>query len=102
MLANHGVFRGTRILSAQAVEAMAHDYTPDHHGYGLTMSVAAGVMPLLTLVNPGTFGHGGAFGTNGTVDPKNGLITVFLPQMVDGNAKLAGDIFTALAEASVQ
>jgi CubicO group peptidase (beta-lactamase class C family) len=59
-------------------------------------------MPLLTLVNPGTFGHGGAFGTNGTVDAKNGLVTVFLPQMVGGNAKLASDVFTALAEAAVQ
>ena len=102
MLAGRGVFHGKRILSAQAVEAMAHDYTPDHHGYGLTMTVAAGTMPLLTLVNPGTFGHGGAFGTNGTVDAKNGLVTVFLPQMVGGNAKLAGDVFTALAEAAVQ
>jgi len=101
MLAGRGVFRGTRILSAQAVEAMAHDYTPDHHGYGLTMSVAGGTMPLLTLVNPGTFGHGGAFGTNGSVDPKNGLVTVFLPQMVGGNTKSALDIFTALAEAAV-
>ena len=101
MLAGRGVFRGRRILSAQAVEAMTHDYTPDHHGYGLTMTVAAGTMPLLTLVNPGTFGHGGAFGTSGTVDPKNGLITIFLPQMVGGNAKFAGDVLNALAEAAV-
>jgi CubicO group peptidase (beta-lactamase class C family) len=102
MLANRGVFHGARILSAQAVEAMARDYTPDHRAYGLTMSVAVGNMPFLTLVNPGTFGHGGAFGTNGTVDPKNGLVTVFLPQMVGGNAKLANNVFTALAEAAVQ
>ena len=102
MLANRGAFRGKRILSAQAVEAMAHDYTPDHRGYGLTMSVAEGIRPLLTLVNPGTFGHGGAFGTNGTVDAKNGVVTVFLPQMVGGNSKLAEDVFTALAEAAVQ
>ena len=69
MLGNKGVFGGNRVLSPQAVEAMTHDYTPDHHGYGLTMSVAEGVRPLLNLVNPGTFGHGGAFGTNGAVDP---------------------------------
>jgi CubicO group peptidase (beta-lactamase class C family) len=102
MHASRGVFRGKRILSAQAVEAMTHDYTPDHRAYGLTMRVAEGTMPLLTLVNPGTFGHGGAFGANGTVDPKNGLVMVFLPQMVGGNAKSAGDVFTALAEAAVQ
>jgi CubicO group peptidase (beta-lactamase class C family) len=102
MLANHGVFHGKRILSAQAVEAMAQDYTPDHTGYGLTMHVAEGNKSLLTLVNPGTFGHGGAFGTSGTIDPKNGLVTVFLPQMVGGNSKFALDVFTALAEAAAQ
>jgi CubicO group peptidase (beta-lactamase class C family) len=102
MLANKGVFEGKRILSAQAVEAMAHDYTPDHRGYGLTMSVADGVRPLLNLVNPGTFGHGGAFGTSGAVDPKTGLVTVFLPQMVGGPVKLAQDIFNQLAESAVR
>ena len=81
---------------------MAHDYTPDHRGYGLTMSVVEGTRSLLNLVNPGTFGHGGAFGTNGSVDPKNGLVTVFLPQMVGGPTKLAQDVFTQLAEASVR
>lgn len=102
MLANRGTLGGKRILSPQAVEAMAHDYTPDHRGYGLTMSVAEGTRPLLNLVSPGTFGHGGAFGTNGSVDPKNGLVTVFLLQMVGGPTKLAQDVFTQLAEASVR
>jgi CubicO group peptidase (beta-lactamase class C family) len=102
MLADRGAFRGKRILSAQAVEAMVHDYTPDHRGYGLTMGVVEGTAPLLNLVNPGTFGHGGAFGTNGTVDPKNGLVTVFLAQMVGGNSKLALNAFTQLAEAAVR
>ncbi|HEY2018654.1 MAG TPA: serine hydrolase domain-containing protein, partial [Bryobacteraceae bacterium] len=58
MLANRGTLGGKRILSPQALEAMAHDYTPDHRGYGLTMSVAEGTRSLLNLVNPGTFGHG--------------------------------------------
>jgi CubicO group peptidase (beta-lactamase class C family) len=102
MLGNRGVSGGKRILSPQAVEAMAHDYTPDHRGYGLTMSVTEGVRPLLNLVNPGTFGHGGAFGTNGAVDPKTGLVTVFLPQMVGGPTKLAQDAFMQLAGAAVR
>jgi CubicO group peptidase (beta-lactamase class C family) len=102
MLAHRGVFNGRRILSAQAVEAMTHDYTPDHHGYGLTVSVAEGVRPLLNLVSPGTFGHGGAFGTNGLVDPKTGLVTVFLPQMAGGPTRVAQDIFTQLAESAVR
>jgi CubicO group peptidase (beta-lactamase class C family) len=102
MLANRGTLDGKRILSPQAVEAMAQDYTPDHHGYGLTMSVAGGVRPLLNLISPGAFGHGGAFGTNGSVDMKNGLVTVFLLQMMGGATKPALDAFTQLAEAAVR
>lgn len=102
MLANKGTFGGVRILSPEAVEAMAHDYTPDHRGYGLTMTVTEGPKSLLNLINPGTFGHGGAFGTNGAVDPNNGLVTVFLPQMVGGPVKLAQDIFMQLAGAAVR
>ena len=81
---------------------MVHDYTPDHNGYGLTLTVTEGAGPQLNLINPGTFGHGGAFGTSGAVDPKNGLVTVFLPQMVGGPTKRAQDIFTQLAEAAVR
>jgi CubicO group peptidase (beta-lactamase class C family) len=102
MLANRGTYGGKRILSPQAVETMVQDYTPDHSGYGLTMTVAGGTAQQLNLVNLGTFGHGGAFGTSGTIDPKNGLVIVFLPQMMGGPTKLALDIFTQLAEAAVR
>jgi len=102
MLANRGVFRGKRILSAQAVEAMTQDHTPGHTGYGLTLSVQEGPRPLLNLLSPGSFGHGGAFGTSGVVDPKNGLVLIFLPQMVGGNSKAALDAFVQVAESAVQ
>lgn len=102
MLANRGVLNGTRIISPPAVEAMTHDYTPDHKGYGLTVSVAEGVRPLLNFVKPGTFGHGGAFGTNGSIDPKTGLVTVFLPQMMGGPTREAQDLFAQLAESAVR
>ena len=105
MLANRGTFAGKRILSSQAVEAMAHDYTPDHSGYGLTLVIAKGPQSLLTLVNPGTFGHDGAFGTIGAVDPKNGLIMIFLTQMIGGvfgSTRFANDTFTQLGEAAVR
>lgn len=102
MLANRGLFRGKRILSAQAVEAMTQDHTPGHTGYGLTLSLQEGAAPLLNLLRPGSFGHGGAFGTDGIVDPKNGLVLIFLPQMVGGNSKSARDAFVQLAESAVQ
>lgn len=102
MLANRGIYQGKRILSAQAVEAMIHDYTPDKRGYGLTVTVAGGQRNMLNLVTPGTFGHGGAFGTGGWVDPANGLVTVFLPQMMGGPSRFAKDVFVQLAESSMR
>jgi CubicO group peptidase (beta-lactamase class C family) len=102
MLADRGTYQGKRILSAQAVEAMTHDYTPDHQNYGLTLSILDGTHTLFHLINPGTFGHGGAFGSIGLVDPKNGLIMIFLAQMVGGPTLDARNIFCQLAESSVR
>jgi CubicO group peptidase (beta-lactamase class C family) len=68
----------------------------------LAVGITDGPRTLLNLVNPGTFGHGGAFGTGGFVDPKNALVTVFLTQMMGGPTKLAKDAFTQIAEAAVR
>ena len=102
MLANDGVLEGRRYLSAQAVDAMKQDRTPDHSGYGLTLAVMNDPAKLFDLVSPGTFGHGGAFGTGGWIDPKDELIIVFLPQMNDGTAGLAQHVLSQIAESAVR
>ena len=40
----------------------------------------------LLLHSPGTFGRGGAFGTEGWIDPKNDQIRIMLVQVADGRA----------------
>ena len=102
MLANGGTSGGRRYLSKQSIAAMTQDYTPDHSGYGLTFSLSNGPLSLLNLLSPGTFGHGGAFGTGGWVDPKSELVLVFLAQMNDGSADRARDAFWQIAESAVQ
>jgi CubicO group peptidase (beta-lactamase class C family) len=102
MLANGGIFDGRRYLSVQAVEAMKQDRTPDHSGYGLTLSVRNDPARLFDLVSPGTFGHGGAFGTGGWIDPKAELVIIFLPQMNDGTAGSAQHALSQIAESAVQ
>ena len=71
MVLNGGVFEGKRYLSEDAVATMTSKQTGDavKDGYGLGWATGGG-----------TFGHGGAFATNMTIDPKRGLITVFLVQ----------------------
>jgi CubicO group peptidase (beta-lactamase class C family) len=102
MLANGGIFNGRRYLSAQSVEAMKQDHTPDHAGYGLTLAVKTDPSVMFNLVAPGTFGHGGAFGTGGWIDPKNELVLIFLPQMNDGTADPAQRILSQIAESAVR
>ena len=101
MLANGGEFGGKRLISKRAVEAMHQDYTPNHNGYGVGTSIS-GERSLVNLVAPGSFGHGGAFGTLGQIDPKNDLVVVFLPQMNDGSANAAKNAFLQMAESAVQ
>lgn len=71
MLLRGGEFGGRRILSDAAVKTMTSRQTPDgideSYGFGLT-------------VKGTTFGHGGAYGTNLSVDSKSGLVLVFMVQ----------------------
>ena len=71
MLLNGGELNGKRYLSEAAIKTMTSKQTGDavNEGYGIGWST-----------NGKTFGHGGALATNMTIDPKRGLITVFLVQ----------------------
>jgi CubicO group peptidase (beta-lactamase class C family) len=85
MLLNHGTFDGKRLLSPASVRAMSTVHTGDlkagHDpgvGFGLTVAVTRAPEGTLTGHSTGAFGHGGAFGTYGWVDPAKQLAGVFL------------------------
>jgi CubicO group peptidase (beta-lactamase class C family) len=71
MIAGGGVAGGKRYLSETAVKEMTTRQTAGHlkQSYGLGWATGGG-----------TYGHGGAYKTNMTIDPKSGLIMVFLVQ----------------------
>ncbi len=73
MVLNGGTLDGKRFLSEAAVAQMTSKQTGEavKDGYGLGWTVEGG-----------GFGHGGAYGTDMWIDPKRGLITVFLVQHV--------------------
>jgi CubicO group peptidase (beta-lactamase class C family) len=84
MVANGGELDGKRLLSEQAVKEMV---TPVMAGgkpitYALGWQCCTEANPKMSPFGPGSFGHGGAFGTNGWVDPKRKMATVFLVQNV--------------------
>lgn len=84
MIANNGELDGKRILKAESVKDMTTPVTADgkqlNYACGWQCNTEAqrvcGAMPV------GSFGHGGAFATNGWVDAKSGIVTVFLVQNV--------------------
>lgn len=85
MLLNRGTFEGKRILSEKAIAEMTRRQTGEDlkESYGLGFKVGPG----------SSFGHGGAYGTNTTVDPETGLVTIYLIQhagfLKDGKGGLA-------------
>jgi len=90
MLLNNGKVGEKQLLSEASVKALTSKQTPDSvkDNYGLGFSVG------------GTFGHGGALATNMTVDPKRGLVTVWLVQHAGfpGEGGKAQGVFRKLAE----
>jgi CubicO group peptidase (beta-lactamase class C family) len=70
MILNGGVYQGKRYLSENAVAQMTNKQTGDALKVNYGLGWATGT----------TFGHGGAYATNMTIDPKRGLITVWMVQ----------------------
>ncbi len=70
LMLNGGVFEGKRYLSEAAVKEMTRKQTGElvKENYGLGWSTG------------GTFGHGGAYRTNMRIDPRRGLVMIFLVQ----------------------
>jgi CubicO group peptidase (beta-lactamase class C family) len=78
LVLNGGTFEGKRLLSEAAVKEMTSRQTPEglKDDYGLGWSTGGG-----------TISHGGAYATNMTIDPKRGLVLVFMVQESSGFPK---------------
>jgi CubicO group peptidase (beta-lactamase class C family) len=102
MMLSGGALNGRRILSRASVETMTQVHTGDlRPSYGLSWAVAKGPAGTLTLAAEGAFGHGGAFGTYGWIDPRRDLIGVFMIQRFPSGSPDEQNAFRQLAAASV-
>ncbi len=85
MVLNGGDLNSKRILSAAAVKEMTSvqtneletGFTPGS-GWGLGFSLVQKPQGATEMLAPGSFGHGGAFGTQGWIDPRSEMIFVLL------------------------
>ena len=109
MMLNGGVYEGHRYLSEFSVHLMTESHTSEIHpkgwmrgsDYGLAWEVVTDPMGELAGHTIGSYGHGGAFGTQGWIDPNNQLISIMLIQRADGGTESMTGIFLNMAEASV-
>jgi CubicO group peptidase (beta-lactamase class C family) len=89
MMLSGGELDGKRILSADSVKAMTRlqtgelktGFTPGA-GWGLGFCLVVKPQGVTAMLSPGSFGHGGAFGTQSWADPKRDLFVVLLIQRV--------------------
>ena len=108
MMLAGGEWRGERLLSRDAVSQLTHTQTGDIRtgftdgmSWGLGFAVVKETKGVTGMLSGGTFGHGGAYGTQSWADPKKDLIVVLMIQRAKiGNAD-ASDVRLALQQAAV-
>ena len=110
MMLGGGVYQGKRYLSEFSVHLMTEAHTKGIHpvgwmrgsDYGLAWEVVTDPLGELNGHYQGAYGHGGAFGTQGWIDPHSGLISILLIQRADGGTSSLQQVFLNMAEASVE
>jgi CubicO group peptidase (beta-lactamase class C family) len=90
MILNGGEYKGRRFLKPESVQLMTTvqsgdlktGFTPGN-GWGLGWCVIREPQGVTAMLSPGTFGHGGAYGTQAWIDPVKKRIYVLMIQRAD-------------------
>lgn len=89
MMLRGGMGKDGRVVSAASVAEMTRIHTGDLKagftpgmGWGLGWGVVRTPEGVTAMLSPGTYGHGGAFGTQAWIDPAKGIYQVLLIQRV--------------------
>jgi CubicO group peptidase (beta-lactamase class C family) len=108
---NDGVAGKKRLLSKEAVAEMTSIQTGDLKcgfvdgmSFGLGWGVVRQPQGVTAMLAPGTFGHGGAYGTQGWVDAHNDLIYVMMIQrakLSNGDASAMRRVFQETVAAAL-
>jgi CubicO group peptidase (beta-lactamase class C family) len=109
MLLDRGRANGRVLLGPTTVDLMIAPHAPDTlpgstrgGDFGLSVQVMRDPLALGQRVSSGSFGWGGAYGTNFWIDPKEKLVGVLMIQMQGGSAETRRDFQTAVMQAIVE
>ncbi len=117
MLLNRGTAGGRRYLSERAMRALSTVQTGElptgffsaaefgsrgsHYGWGLgTCVLKTPHDGVAAMLSPGTFGHGGAWGTQAWIDPARGVAYVLMVQRANFRNSDASSVRQAFQEAA--
>lgn len=109
MLLNGGSLDGKRYLSPAAMKLLSTSQTPAdmptgffqtdtygqrgaNYGWGIATCVIKTPHPGAAMLSPGTFGHGGAWGTQAWVDPVRGVAYILMVQRTNFPNADASDV----------
>jgi CubicO group peptidase (beta-lactamase class C family) len=99
MLLNNGELDGKRLLSPESVKTMrtvitgelTTGFTPGN-GWGVACCVVREPQNVTEVLSPGSFGHGGAYGTQAWIDPTQERIYVLMTQRSNFENSDASDV----------
>jgi CubicO group peptidase (beta-lactamase class C family) len=87
MLLNGGALDGRRYLTAESVHMMSTVNTGDMvtgftpgNGWGLGVGIVRQPQGVTAMLSPGTFGHGGGYGTQFWIDTERGVALIMMIQ----------------------
>jgi len=108
MILSSGTWKSRRLVSAESVSLMTRTQTGDLRtgftdgvSFGLGWAVVKEPTGVTGMLSPGTFGHGGAYGTQGWIDPQRDLILVLMIQRAKLPNADASDVRRVFQEAAV-
>jgi CubicO group peptidase (beta-lactamase class C family) len=108
MIANGGELEGRRIVSQSAVKQMTALYTGEMPagdspgmGWSLGWDIVREPTGLTAALSPGSFGHGGAFGTQAWIEPKLEALLIMMIARSDMNPTQEATVRGAFATAAI-
>ena len=108
MILNGGEWRGQRLISREATGMMTRTQTGDIKtgfvdgmSFGLGFAVVKEPRGVTSVLSAGTFGHGGAYGTQSWADPKKDLLLVLMIQRAKLPNADGSEVRRAFQEAAV-
>ena len=107
MILNAGELEGKRYVKPESVKLMTRIQTgrsktgfTEGNGWGLGWCVVRDPQGVTATLSPGSFGHGGAFGTQAWIDPEKKRIYILMVQCADFPNSDASDVRRDFQEAA--